>query len=69
MKKAPDLIVKNPFPVSYLNMSSYLLEECMSMKSHSDTIDHDLIDPGNPFINGMITKLSGTNSKEPSDSS
>ena len=39
------------------------------MKSHSDTIKHDLIDPGNPFINRMITKLSGTDSEEPSNSS
>jgi hypothetical protein len=68
MKKAPDLMVKNPRPVVSLNVNQFVLEEGVSVKSHTDGIDEDLVDPGKPFINGVITELSGTNGKESTDS-
>ena len=69
IKNAPDLIVKNPFPVVYLNLSCILLEECMSMKGRTDTFDQHLVHPTDPFIKRMIAELSGTDCKKSSDSS
>lgn len=40
----------------------------MSVKSHTDGIDENLVNPGKPFINGVVTELSGTNGKESTDS-
>lgn len=39
------------------------------MKSHTDSIDKDLIDPSEPFIDWMIAELSGTDSEKSTDSS
>ena len=38
------------------------------MKGHTDGINEDLIDPRNPFIDGMITELSGTDGKKSTNS-
>ena len=38
------------------------------MKSHTDGIDKDLIDPSEPFIDWMITELSGTDGEKSTDS-
>ena len=39
------------------------------MKSHTDSVDENLIDPGDPLIYWVITKLSGTDSEKSTDSS
>ncbi len=41
----------------------------MSVQSHTDGVDEDLVDPGEPFIDGMVTELSGTDSEETTNSS
>ena len=46
-----------------------LLEESVSVQSHTDGVDEDLVDPGEPFIDGMVTELSGTDSEETTNSS
>ncbi len=68
MKKEPDLMVKKPRPVVSLNVNRIVLEEGVSVQSHTDGIDEDLVNPGKPFIDGVVAKLSGTNRKESTDS-
>jgi hypothetical protein len=41
----------------------------MSVQRHTNGIDECDIDPGKPFINWMITELSGTDGKKSTDSS
>lgn len=41
----------------------------MSMKTQTDGIDENLIDPGEPFIDGVIAELSGTDSEKSANSS
>ena len=41
----------------------------MSVEGHTDSVDEDLVDPGDPLINGVITELSGTDGEKSTDSS
>ena len=41
----------------------------MSVQSHTNCVDENLVDPSEPFIDGVVAELSGTNSEETTDSS
>ena len=41
----------------------------MSMESHTDCVDEDCVYPSNPFIDWVITKLSGADGEKAADSS
>ena len=69
MKNAPDLMVKKPRPVVSLELVMKVLQESVSVEGHTNGVDEDCVDPGNPFVNGMVAKLPGTNGKKPADSS
>lgn len=41
----------------------------MSVERHTDGVYEGNIDPGKPFINGVVTELSGTDGEETANSS
>jgi hypothetical protein len=40
----------------------------MSVKSHTDGIQENLVDPGEPFVYWVVTELPWANSKKSTDS-